>query len=811
MTSFGPRVPSRGPKNAKIMIVGEAPGEKEVLAGAPFVGPAGNTLTELLLKAGIEPDSVYYTNVCKHRPPDNNLSRFFDRHSGMPEGPALEGLMELSEEIEEVNPNVIIPVGNWPLYAFGCHSRWDEKKGVPTGIGNRRGYVFEAQKLAKGRKLVPTYHPSYIQRGAYGEAPLVVFDLRRAKEQSAYPDVRRMARTLLLDPRGLEREAVRDRLLDDTTAPFISFDIEYIGNRLLCCSFTTRSDWAATIRVRSPKDVEWIRAILESGRPLCAQNGISDCSILEWHYGMEVVKHLKHDTMEAAYVLNIEYPKDLGFLACLYTDLRYWKEDVQWGTEKKPVVRDEEWWATMLEYNALDSVATHEIALGQIPELNADPAFKRAFAFDMSKILPLWEISRAGVKIDTDMFELLVETLEREKQAAETKLRALGAGNLNINSGDQVAKFLFDKLGVPSGGLTPTGKRKTDDKTLAAAMIKCKNDTQRQAISILRAGKEASSLKSKFGNLTWDADKRMRCHLDPTKTGTRRLSSREFYPTGTGGNLQNIPVRDPRPRKVFIPDDGHEFAYADLKGAEFEIVAAITQDPEMLRLSSGARAGTLNVHKETAAFLFGVDPKDVSKESPYYYLGKKTRHSGNYMIGPKTFMDNINAEGEDTGVYIDFRESKRILKRYEELHPGLPQWWRSVERELRASRTLSNLFGFKRVFHDRIDSILPVAVAFVPQSTVGDMLNMGLLNCWEDEELRRMGFKMLLQIHDAIGYQYPAELRYEVNSRVRELLDVPVLVPKTGETLHIPVEVNVGPSWGECVEWTDDLKKEKAA
>jgi DNA polymerase I-like protein with 3'-5' exonuclease and polymerase domains len=179
------------------------------------------------------------------------------------------------------------------------------------------------------------------------------------------------------------------------------------------------------------------------------------------------------------------------------------------------------------------------------------------------------------------------------------------------------------------------------------------------------------------------------------------------------------------------------------------------------------------------------------------------------MSGWKRLMDAVNAEANETGVSVTAAQTKRLVDGYRAMHPGLEAWWRETEHQLHTKGYLRNLFGFKRVFHNRQN--LPEAVAHVPQSTIGDLDNYGLLACAQDEELKDYDFDLLLQVHDAVGYQYDSKYRLEVNTRVRKLMDKPIYIPKADHWISIPVEVAVGPNWGETQVWEDDLKLKEAA
>lgn len=793
----------RGPADAKIMVVGEAYGKWEAQEGKPFVGPAGRVLEELLLKSGINPSSVYYTNIVNAQPPGNDLSSWY-KH-GIPNDLVADGISSLREEVEAVNPNVIVPVGNWPLYTF--YGQKLNKDGVPTGILDYRGYVLEARKLSRGRKIIPTVHPSFILQGGSSHAPLAILDFKRIKAESAYPDIRRKPRKVYIDPVGVEWEALRARLLTEGKCIFV--DIEGFGAKLLCIGFAVSSDWAVVVRINSASDLARCREIIESGRPLAAQNAMFDLGTFDWHHGIDVFKHLVFDTMVAAYNINIEDKKDLGHLGGLYTDLPAWWDVIDWNKIKSGQQSIDEVW----HYNGLDCMSGYEIMEKQELELATDPKMVEAFQFDMMKLPVLWEMSKRGVLVDQDKVKSTLARAKADEQEAQAVLDDMYGKPLNVKSGPMIVEFLADlevflHKRTPPSTKFPKGQLKTDSPTLMEAMRKTESKTARAAIKLIVGCREARDLESKFGGIEWDDDGRARCTYDSTKTNTRRLSSKTFFPTNKGTNLQNQAAPGSSKygtdvRSCYRADPGYEFGYSDLKGAEFLVVAELTQDPMMLKYAQMSIDGTGDVHRETAAFVFSIirgiklKPEDFAKDSVERFLGKKTRHSGNYMVGPNELMLRINAEALETGVFVTLKEIKQIISAYLVLHPGLPAWWKETEITLRQTGMLRNLFGFPRRFYGNVAQNLPAAVAFVPQSTIGDALNYGLVACHHDSELKFYGYQNLLNVHDAIGFQYPIENREPVTKRVRELMSIPITIPKTGKQLRIPVEMAVGPNWGE--------------
>ena len=142
-------VPGEGPLNAKIMIIGEAPGEKEDEEGRPFVGAAGQLLTKLLNTVGIRREEVYITNVVKCRPPNNRD----------PEPDEIEACRPyLVTQILMIRPQIIICLGRHSAREVLTMAGYPEKS--VSNISSIRGRVFNARIGDLNVKVLPTYHPA---------------------------------------------------------------------------------------------------------------------------------------------------------------------------------------------------------------------------------------------------------------------------------------------------------------------------------------------------------------------------------------------------------------------------------------------------------------------------------------------------------------------------------------------------------------------------------------------------------------------------------------------------------------------------
>lgn len=853
------KVPSKGPSNAKIMVVGEAPGANEIFEKKPFVGPSGQLLDGILLSVGLDPTQIYFTNICKIRPPGNDIGEYFT-DSGLPTDPIIEGLTELKSEIDTLKPNVIIPVGNYPLKFLTGRGTWNKKNHTYTGIGSYRGYMLRGSAIADGYKCLPTYHPSAVLRN-YPLKHLVRLDLSRVAAESNHAEIRYPNKFIFVNPRGTDREAWRDWLcsppgtlsplftynqghLHDSKTPqipirvpssaFGSSDIEGSGPNLYCIGFTRHPDVAIVFPTDSKADIAFIRGICVSGIPWCFQNGMFDCSLLEWFHDVLVYPFLKHDTMIAMHAAYTEMDKDLGMIGSLYALQRDWWHgiDAHFWAAVAAGSRDRE---DMYVYNGGDVWNTQNAMESMLDDELHDPDIMSTYTHEMALVEPLWDVAKKGVLIAVQQLNTLKTQLVTEIVTLSAGLQFLNNGiPLNVKSGPQKAKFIYDVLGCPKvDAKTPGGDWKMDDTTLAQIQLKSKDAKQRKAISMVRAVSERRDLISKFCNIELDTDGRMRCHYDPAKTDTGRLSSRKFNPTGNGANLQNIP-KDSRVRAVFIPDPGYVFGYADLKSAESLVVAHITGDPEMLRLhSSEYMDGTRDGHKYVASCMLGKPIDQVTKDERY--LGKRIRHAGNYGMSWHKLMQLINADAQETGVSIDAAMAKLLINKYRQLHPYLETWWNDILQQLWATHTIYTLHRRKRIFYNRPDAILPDAIAYNPQGTVAQTLNMGLLRCepkyhlshshwqrqWDQAHdlaealfveqsglLQELGFQLLLQVHDAIGFQVPEKNADRALALLPSLMDIPIPIKRKGIApylINIPLEIQAGYNWGEYDPKKPDL------
>lgn len=341
---FAPCTTSRGPSNARLMIVGEAPGENEEREGLPFVGASGQWLDSALTHVGIDPGAVYLTNVLRTRPPFNNLDFFKVKKESLPHGyslPALAGgylhpsliceVARLREELANVRPNLII--------AAGATAAWATLS-IPN-IKRIRGVIHDSPY----GKVLPIIHPAVIFKDGSVRA-IILMDLFKAKVEMEFPEIRRPQRRVLIDP---TLEDVVKWLRGTHNASHLSVrvaaDSETRGGSITCLGFARDKTEAIVIpffdaRVTHPKPGGTIGSYWtkrdeiivrqEVNRILGAshickitQNGLYDIQYLLAE-GYKLC-NMAEDTMILHHALYPELPKSLDFLGSIYANEMAWK------------------------------------------------------------------------------------------------------------------------------------------------------------------------------------------------------------------------------------------------------------------------------------------------------------------------------------------------------------------------------------------------------------------------------------------------------------------------------------------------------
>lgn len=785
-----------GPANARIMLVGEAPGKEEQLTGEPFVGSSGRVLNQLLGAAGLYRQACLLTNVARQQPPGNNISIFFeDRNCTIPKPMLREWMHMLAEDILAYKPNVIVALGRTALWALTGF----------TKISTFRGYLCECT-LVPGFKVLPTFHPRYVIEN-WKESFTVVMDLRKAVTESATPEMPRDQRVLIPDA-TLDEWIKYCNFLAEQEFP-VAFDIETTGNRCHThrVGFSHNPNFGMSIGIlngtypkysTSDEVAFWdsVSNVLDHC-PVILQNGSFDIGAIFHHVGV-LPRKLYFDTHIAAHVCWPETPRSLSYLASVLLNVPAWKHT---SGEDNGL------------YNAADCANTFGIYLGLKAELEAQ-GLSEVFMFEMSQIYPAVMLQLQGISIDEDRRQKIACFAQEEMDDIQEGLNRILKRDVNMRSPKQMQQLLYIDLGLP----VQYKRRKSANEartitTDATALANLERTCKHPALSLIMRYKKLDKLVSNFLDIEISPEGKVHTCYNITGATMRRESKgfvvddedsyRSFgrwsssgsiiLPYGPG-NLQNIPKQA---RKIFVPPKGYVLLQADYKQAEAVVVAYLINDVKLKRLfkdSFGKSdeecvANGWDVHKITAAAMFGCSVLDVTKEQRT--VGKTIRHATNYSAGPDVVANRLGVTRKEAKVYLD------------KYHAGTPQlhlWHQRIRDELQRTRVLTNLFGRKHRFLDRWgDSLFRSAYSFIPQSTVGDLLNHALINIYNN---LNSWCHLALQLHDAVYvYIKPHELNAAIEA-MRENMIIPLYTDQ-GEQFTIDVDFSWGDTWGEMetVSW----------
>lgn len=792
-------VKTEGPATANIMFVGEAPGEQEHRTGKPFQGPAGHTFNMLLNQAGIVRQNCLVANVAREKPPGNKITFYYEDSACTIPKPMMRGFIEyLRKEIIALKPNIVVALG-----ATALRTLTDNKS-----IQAARGYICEST-LVPGQKVLPTYHPQAVGY-QYDLHWQTIMDLRKALANSQTPELPKEDRVLRASVSKHEYLEYLQWLLEkhkgpialdiETASPGSHIDIvgiadnpkhavsfEFLHQRNSKFSLDNELEiWQALSRVLTTKD-------------LILQNASYDSAVLWLNNGI-LCKNIIADTMIATHVCWPEVPRNLGFQASICLNVPAWKH----LQHDMPAY-----------YNCCDAANTFgiwEVLNIEIEKLGV----RRIFDAEMAQLEPSIMLQLQGLYVDNKK-RIAMEKESKEKLAILEKQIETDVGkSVNLNSPKQMQQLLYVDMGLPMQfkrrkSVSEPRKLTTDEE----AMKKLARTTGNPILGKIMEAKKLGKLLSSFIDITVSPESRVHTSYNITgatvqrqKKGTiydEEESSKSFgrwsssasiiLPYGSG-NLQNIP---PAARVFYTAGEGKKYIVGDYVQAEAEVVAYLTNDHKLKKMFQDSFGTTKkerernnwDVHKMKASDLYRIPIADVTSEQRK--VGKTLRHARNYSAGPAVLANKLN---------ISMREAKELIQIDKETCPQLLLWHMRIQNELRQTRTLKNLLGRKHRFLDRWPkpgeegSLFRSAYSYIPQSTVGDLLNNSLVRLYN-----KYGDKLdiVIQLHDAIYCIVDEDKVDEAAIAMRECMLYSLNC--NGEEFTIDVDFQVGDSWGELTNY----------
>lgn len=780
-----------GPRQAKIMIVGEAPGAREDEEHAAFVGASGQLLRSTLRDVGIDPEACYITNAAKCRPPEN-------RTPTRTESKACSESY-LQEELRRVQPDLVVPVGNAALQAFGR-----------SGITKRRGQPEDFGSFV----LFPTFHPAYVLRSPQ-HGPLFRSDLERLA-RLARGESSSVERTRIKVVRTASQLKWLRRKLEE--ADVISFDLETSsegsgknhryhkpwdpGGNIVMAGFSWEVGSGVAVPLhhaqspwRDPDAVlRFLKPALENQtKKYVAHNGKFDCT---WLASKGVFVRQTFDTMLAAHILDENRSKGLKELSQVLLGVDAY--DV--GEELKDAYNMD--LRRLAIYQAKDVDYTLRLYWTFRPQLIEEGRLKKVFQKVMMPASnELVKVETVGMYVHVNRLKKQLKLKERERDRIDAKLRSYvpkaKRDTINFRSSQQVAKWLFGDLGLPLVEKTKSGAPSTAESTmnqLAGRHPACKLLLDYRTV-------ETKHIRTYLRSWDEKRDRRNRVHTNYKLFGTvtGRLSSEK-------PNLQQVP-RDGTMRTVFGAPDGWTFLEADYAQIELRIAAMLAREPTLLRIF--ATGG--DPHLATAAKIARIPEGEVKElEGTIGPDGRRIEHRKRakpvnfgflYGMGEGKF---ITYALDNYGIVVTEEEAHEMREGFFDLYDRLPAWHARQKRLVHSLGRVHSPIGRIRHLPDVYSDDKKVraeaerqAINSPVQSFASDLMLVSLVRLSRQLDPRRSW--VVGTVHDALLFEIQDDYVSEAAGIIYETMTDINYVERTFDCdITVPIEVDIKASryWG---------------
>ncbi len=421
------------------------------------------------------------------------------------------------------------------------------------------------------------------------------------------------------------------------------------------------------------------------------------------------------------------------------------------------------------------------LAMAQLFEqrMEKDGLLELFRCLEMPLLPVLAGMEQSGVAIDAAAFRAFLDDVQGRLDQLTAHVYELAGTQFNIRSAQQLGDVLFNGLGLPAPRKTKGGQASTSQQTLE------KLAGQHPVVDSILQYRKLEKMRSTYLDpLPRLVDPQGRIHttFNQKATATGRLSS-------SNPNLQNIPVRGPlgkRMRSCFIAGPGRLLVSADYSQVELRVLAHVSQDPALLEAFRNGE----DIHARTAALVYDLPPDQVS---PDQRRNAKTINFGLiYGMGAQKLAQELK---------ISTTQAKDFIARYFERLQGLKEFYEGVEASARKHGFVTTLGGRRRLLPD-INSASGQAAALarrqaintVIQGSAADIIKLAMLAVARDERLRELDARLLLQVHDELLLEVPADAAEEAGALVARLMQD---VCPAGKELSVPLLVD----WGTGHDW----------
>lgn len=788
-----------GPSSPEVVLVIDGATKADVESGYALSGFSEKTLSNICSRAGLNHRDFYRTALIKE-PLLSDEPEEFEKNSA---------LLELyspifNEEIRELQPNLIIPLGEYSFryLSEGYQNIW-KYRGSVMGIKPHLLATFQ-----KPCKILPILGPEILRKVSQYEW-ISSLDFAKVLQQRFTPDIPESKAHLWI---ARTAESLRNFLKRSfNEAPYVFFDFEtflgiptcislcFDGIESVCIPFLDQSvDIDNRVLMQ-----RMVAQVLASEKPKINQNIKFDWRIAErWGY---YVNNVIGDTMLAAGVIYCEFPKNLGFLTSIYTELPYHKEE---GKEWDPFKYKKD---RFYMYSAKDSLAVAQIYPKQqsdIDELGV------RFVYDsLIKLMPIYRrMEDRGLRVDEERRKYLLAKYEGLYHTECLKLsRLTNWDHINPLSPKQIIELLYDILKYKPVG----GQRSSNEESVLNLIARGAHDSihGEQILRSIIASRKLHKLIEILELNVWP-DGRFRNDTNLVGTETGRTTGGETIDTliylndkgkvktenlghshqtmGKHGFFLDGVLYGKDVRSIYVPSPGYQFVEVDLSGAEARVDTVLAGNFDLLKIFDGP----IGIHRLTGSWVYNCKPEEIKKNTLEYLTSKIVRHAAERNLKDKSLAIMLQ---------ISIKEAGRILSTVHKFQPELREvFHRDIINEIRNTRTLRAPNGRIRQFFGRIDDhAFNEGISFIPQAVVSDQTKFSFIPTMQECPYAYI----LVEAHDGSLAEVPKDKVGEYIETYKKNIETEIDFRqgsiKRDFSLVIPSEASVGENWQEMKDWKE--------
>ena len=573
-------------------------------------------------------------------------------------------------------------------------------------------------------------------------------------------------------------------------APAFAFDTETTGIdpmsvELVGMSFAMKEHEAYYIpipedRTKAHETVNIFKSALENPKSLKIGQNIKYDYIVLHNYGINV-KGDFFDTMVAHYLLQPEQYHNMDYLANIY--LKYKPvpiEELIGPKGKKQLSMRQVPVEEVCRYAAEDADVTLQLKNRLEKELAAEKMEKLFYEIEMPLTRVLADMEITGVNVDIEELKSSSDLLTRRLGELEQEIYQLAGTTFNVSSARQVGEILFERLKIDEKAKkTKTGQYSTTEEILEK--LRSRHPIVGKILDQRGIRKLLSTYINALPELINPKTGKIHTSFNQTVTATGRLSS-------SNPNLQNIPIRDNEGREIrraFVPDPGCVFFSADYSQIELRIMAHLSGDRHMIE---AFREGS-DIHAATAAKIYKIPIDKVTSDM------RRKAKTANFGI-----IYGISVFGLAERLNIPRSEAKTLIDGYFESYPQIKEYMNRSIEVAREKGFVETICGRKRMLPD-IHSHNSVVRGYAErnainapiQGSAADIIKIAMIRIARRLEEGQLKSRMILQVHDELNFNVPAEELEQVKAIVREEME-------NAYSLQVPLlaDCGTGANWLEA-------------